>query len=70
MNAIMQRLDSLLQGYEQVATNEARKLRKDIQTYFESTGLLPNQKQAQQIQAPQPAPPTAQPVVEQPALPV
>jgi hypothetical protein len=70
MNAIMQRLDSLLQGYEQVATNEARKLRKDIQTYFESTGMLPNQKQAQQIQAPQPAPPTAQPVVEQPALPV
>jgi hypothetical protein len=70
MNAIMQRLDSLLQGYEQVATNEARKLRKDIQTYFESTGMLPNPKQQQQIQAPQPAPPTAQPVVEQPALPV
>jgi hypothetical protein len=67
MNAIMQRLDSLLQGYEQVATNEARKLRKDIQTYFESTGMLPNPKQQQQIQAPQPA---AQPAPEQPAMPV
>ena len=67
MNAIMQRLDSLLAGYEQVATNEARKLRKDIQTYFQSTGMLPNPNQVppQQIQAPQP-----QPIVEQPAMPV
>jgi hypothetical protein len=39
-NAFMMRIDSLLQGYEQVATNEARKLRKDIQKFFESTGLL------------------------------
>lgn len=68
MNAIMQRLDSLLAGYEQVATNEARKLRKDIQTWFQSTGMLPNPNQAQpqQIQAPQPQ---AAPV-EQPATPV
>ena len=72
MNAIMQRLDSLLAGYEQVATNEARKLRKDIQTYFQSTGMLPNPNQAQpqQIQAPQPEAPQAQPIVEQPAMPV
>jgi len=39
-NAFMQRIDSLLQGYEQVATNEARKLRKEIQKFFESTGML------------------------------
>ncbi len=72
MNAIMQRLDSLLAGYEQVATNEARKLRKDIQSYFQSTGMLPNPNQAQpqQIQAPQPQAPQAQPIVEQPAMPV
>ena len=46
-NAFMQRIDSLLQGYEQVATNEARKLRKEIQKFFESTGLLaPSQSPA------------------------
>lgn len=49
-NAFMQRIDSLLQGYEQVATNEARKLRKEIQKFFESTGLLAAQS------APAPAP--------------
>jgi hypothetical protein len=72
MNAIMQRLDSLLAGYEQVATNEARKLRKDIQSYFQSTGMLPNPNQVppQQMQAPQPQQPQAQPIVEQPAMPV
>jgi hypothetical protein len=53
-NAFMQRIDSLLQGYEQVATNEARKLRKEIQKFFESTGLLaPSQ------------PPAPAPVAEQ-----
>ncbi|NBW32164.1 MAG: hypothetical protein EBR48_05950 [bacterium] len=45
-NAFMQRIDSLLQGYEQVATNEARKLRKEIQKFFESTGLLAAQPPA------------------------
>ena len=49
-NAFMMRIDSLLQGYEQVATNEARKLRKEIQKFFESTGLLAAQA------APAPAP--------------
>ena len=75
LNAIMQRLDSLLAGYEQVATNEARKLRKDIQTFFQSTGLLPNPNQVPpQIQAPQPQPqpqpePMPQPVDQPPQLP-
>lgn len=75
LNAIMQRLDSLLAGYEQVATNEARKLRKDIQTFFQSTGLLPNPNQAPpQIQAPQPqsqpmSEPMPQPVDQPPQLP-
>jgi hypothetical protein len=49
-NAFMMRIDSLLQGYEQVATNEARKLRKEIQKFFESTGMLAPS------QAPAPAP--------------
>ena len=58
-NAFMQRLDSLLQGYEQVATNEARKLRKEIQKFLEGTGML----QAQQPQIPmQAAPPAPAPV--------
>ena len=52
-NAFMQRLDSLLQGYEQVATNEARKLRKEIQKFLESTGMLQAQPQ---MPAPAPAP--------------
>lgn len=51
-NAFMSRLDSLLQAYEQVATNEARKLRKEIQKFFESTGMLA----AQQAPAPAPVP--------------
>jgi len=33
----------LLQAYEQVATNEARKLRKEIQKFLESTGMLAQQ---------------------------
>lgn len=52
--AYMQRIDSLLQAYEQVATNEARRLRKEIQTYLVSIGLLPDPKQ-------QPLPPVPQP---------
>lgn len=52
-NAFMQRLDSLLQGYEQVATNEARKLRKEIQKFLEGTGMLQAQPQ---MPAPAPAP--------------
>jgi hypothetical protein len=51
--AYMQRIDSLLQAYEQVATNEARKLRKEIQTYLVSIGLLPDPKA-------QPLPPVPQ----------
>jgi hypothetical protein len=56
-NAFMQRLDSLLQGYEQVATNEARKLRKEIQKFLEGTGMLQAQTQPQiPMQAAPPAP--------------
>jgi len=51
-NAFMMRIDSLLQGYEQVATNEARKLRKEIQKFFESTGMLA----APEAQPPAPVP--------------
>ena len=67
MNALMQRLDSLLGAYEQVATNEARKLRKDIQTFLQSTGLLQPQQPQGMPPAPAPAPspapqPQSQPV--------
>jgi hypothetical protein len=55
-NAFMMRLDSLLQFYEQVATNEARKLRKEIQKFLEGSGLLA----AQQQQLPVPPPEMAQ----------
>ena len=57
-NAFMTRLDSLLQAYEQVATNEARKLRKEIQKFMESTGMLvPQQAQVPMpAQVPAPAP--------------
>jgi hypothetical protein len=55
-NAFMQRIDSLLQGYEQVATNEARKLRKEIQKFFESTGLL--------VPSQPPAPVAEQPMMQ------
>jgi len=56
-NAFMTRLDSLLQAYEQVATNEARKLRKEIQKFMESTGMLvPQQAAPMPAQAPAPAP--------------
>ena len=51
-NAFMVRLDSLLQFYEQVATNEARKLRKEIQKFLEGSGLLAQQQA--QIPVPQP----------------
>lgn len=55
-NAFMSRLDSLLQAYEQVATNEARKLRKEIQKFFESTGMLAAQQAPAPVPAPAPAP--------------
>ena len=52
-NAFMMRIDSLLQGYEQVATNEARKLRKEIQKFFESTGMLAAPVPAEQAPVPE-----------------
>lgn len=58
-NAFMTRLDSLLQAYEQVATNEARKLRKEIQKFLESTGMLAAQGP---VPAPAPAPAAPAPV--------
>jgi hypothetical protein len=58
----MVRLDSLLQGYEQVATNEARKLRKEIQKFLEGSGLLA----AQQQQLPVPPQPQAPQMAQAP----
>jgi len=56
-NAFMVRLDSLLQGYEQVATNDARKLRKEIQKFLESTGMLAPQGPVPAAPAPAPTAP-------------
>jgi len=64
-NAFMVRIDSLLQGYEQVATNEARKLRAEIQKFLTSSGLLQQQQQPQMPMPPAaPAPQMAPPPVQ------
>ena len=63
-NAFMVRIDSLLQGYEQVATNEARKLRAEIQKFLTSSGLL-QQQQPPQMQGPPPPPAAPEPQMEQ-----
>jgi hypothetical protein len=42
--AITARLDALLNGMEQVDTNNARALRKDVQQYLQSIGLVPAQE--------------------------
>ena len=63
-NAFMVRIDSLLQGYEQVATNEARKLRKEIQKFLEGSGLLQQQQPQMPVPPPAPAPQMAPPPVQ------
>lgn len=45
--AIVARLDALLNGMEQVDTNNARALRKDVQDYLQSIGLVPNPEDAE-----------------------
>jgi len=71
--AIIGRLDGLLSAMEQVDTNNARSLRKDVQGYLESLGMIPSEQQVQEQQtmemaqavAPQPpAPPAPAPVEE------
>ena len=59
-NAFMVRIDSLLQGYEQVATNEARKLRAEIQKFLTSSGLLQQMPMPPAGPEPQMAPPPVQ----------
>lgn len=63
-NAFMVRIDSLLQGYEQVATNEARKLRAEIQKFLTSSGLLQQQPQQMPMPAPEQGPQMAPPPVQ------
>lgn len=63
-NAFMVRIDSLLQGYEQVATNEARKLRKEIQKFLEGSGLLQQQQPQMPVPAPDQGPQMAPPPVQ------
>jgi hypothetical protein len=62
-NAFMVRIDSLLQGYEQVATNEARKLRAEIQKFLTSSGLLQQQQPQMPMPPAGPEPQMAQPPV-------
>jgi len=63
-NAFMVRIDSLLQGYEQVATNEARKLRAEIQKFLTSSGLLQQQQPQMPMPPAAPAPQMAPPPVQ------
>ena len=63
-NAFMVRIDSLLQGYEQVATNEARKLRKEIQKFLEGSGLLQQQQPQMPVPPAGPEPQMAPPPVQ------
>ena len=63
-NAFMVRIDSLLQGYEQVATNEARKLRAEIQKFLTSSGLLQQQQPQMPMPPAVPEPQMAQPPVQ------
>jgi len=43
--AIVMRLDGLLNGYEQEDTNNARAMRKDVWEYLQAIGLMPSEEQ-------------------------
>ena len=49
--AIAARLDGLLGAMEQVDTNNARALRKDVTEYLQTTGLVPSEEEAEAQQA-------------------
>ena len=48
----MARMDQLLSAYEQVDTNNARSMRKDVEDYLRQTGMIPSEQdqQAAQVQ--------------------
>jgi hypothetical protein len=46
MQAIMARLDGLLVAMEEVDTNNARALRKDVMEYLQSIGAVPQEQDA------------------------
>lgn len=50
--AILGRLGGLLNGFEQVDTNTARALRKDVHKYLETAGIIANEQEAQMPQMP------------------
>jgi hypothetical protein len=43
--AIVMRLDGLLNGFEEVDTNNARAMRKDVWEYLQAIGLMPSEEQ-------------------------
>ena len=49
--AITARLDALLGAMEQVDTNNARSLRKDVMEYLQTTGLVPSEEEMEAQQA-------------------
>ena len=51
--AILGRLGALLNAFEQVDTNTARALRKDVHQYLETAGIISNEQEAQMPQMPQ-----------------
>ena len=50
--AILGRLGGLLNGFEQVDTNTARALRKDVHKYLETAGIIANEQESQMPQMP------------------
>ena len=50
--AILGRLGALLQAFEQVDANTARALRKDVEKYLETAGIIANQNAAQNPELP------------------
>lgn len=53
LQAIMARMDQLLSAYEQVDTNNARSMRKDVEDYLRQIGAIPSEQDQQAAQAQQ-----------------
>lgn len=49
--AFLQRIDSLLAAYETVSTNDARKMRKEVEGFLVNKGIIPSKKQQMAQQA-------------------
>ena len=50
VQAITTRMDGLLQAMEQVDTNNARALGKEVREYLQNTGMIPSTEEVEQAQ--------------------